>query len=381
MLILIVEYMIYMETFPMLYKDDRVWNIRVEKTVNGGVIHREYGKVDGKMIHTSKEITFGKNQGKKNETTAYEQACKDATSLWTNQQTTLEYTPSQCGGTTRSFNPMLAKTYIENDKMKFPCLVQPKLDGVRLLIFMNDTNEIVMQSRTGKNMDNIHLQHIKKRCQEFFDSVPREFKLICLDGELFSKYMKFEDIVSTSRSNKVLKDEVKERIQYHVYDVICEGSMKYRSDLLIKLMSKIATQGDIKLVRSHVCSSHEEVMQYHSKFINDNYEGIMIRAMDKPYVQKRSDGLQKYKSFMDDEFEIVSVKEGTGNDKGTAIFECLLHNQTTFYVRPIGIKNYRKKLLSEKENLVGKMLTVTFQEYTDRGVPRFPVGKTIRDYE
>lgn len=371
-----------METFPTLYKDDRVWNIRVEQTGNGGVIHREYGKLNGKMIHTTKEITNGKNQGRKNETTAYEQACKDATSMWTKQQTTLEYTPSQDGVTTRtrSFNPMLAKTYSDNGKMKFPCLVQPKLDGVRLLIFMNDANEIVMQSRTGKNMDNIHLQHIKKRCKEFFDTLPSEYKSICLDGELFSKYMKFEDIVSTSRSNKILKDEVKERIQYHVYDVIFEGSTKYRNELLMKLMSK-TTQGDIRIVPTRLCNSHQEVMEYHLKFTNENYEGIMIRAIDKPYVQKRSDGLQKYKSFMDDEFEIINVKEGTGNDKGTAIFECLLRNKDTFSVRPVGDNEYRKYLLSEKKNLIGKMLTVTFQEYTDKGVPRFPVGKTIRDYE
>jgi len=369
------------ETFPTLYKDDRVWNIRVEKTTNGGVIHREYGKMDGKMIHSTKEITIGKNQGKKNETTAYEQTCKDATSMWTKQQNTLEYTPSQGGVTSRSFNPMLAKTYEEHGKMKFPCFVQPKLDGVRLLIFMNDADEIVMQSRTGKNMDNINLQHIKKRCREFFDFIPQEYRSICLDGELYSKYMKFEDIVSTSRSNKVLKDEVKERIQYHVYDMVCEGSTKCRHELLVKLMSKITSQGDIKLVPTHLCDSHQVVMQYHSKFTSDKFEGIMIRSMDKPYVQKRSDGLQKYKSFMDDEFEITNVKEGTGNDKGTAVFECLLPNKETFSVRPIGERGYRKELLINKDNLVGKMLTVTFQEYTDKGVPRFPVGKTIRDYE
>jgi len=31
--------------------------------------------------------------------------------------------------------------------------------------------------------------------------------------------------------------------------------------------------------------------------------------------------------------------------------------------------------------LIGKRLTVTFQEYTEHGIPRFPVGKCIRDYE
>jgi len=50
-------------------------------------------------------------------------------------------------------------------------------------------------------------------------------------------------------------------------------------------------------------------------------------------------------------------------------------------VRPTGPLEWRRHLLQDAKTLIGKKLTVCFQEYTDQGVPRFPVGKCIRDYE
>jgi len=39
------------------------------------------------------------------------------------------------------------------------------------------------------------------------------------------------------------------------------------------------------------------------------------------------------------------------------------------------------KLFEEGNNYIGKQLTVRAQELTNEGIPRFPVGISIRDYE
>ena len=39
----------------------------------------------------------------------------------------------------------------------------------------------------------------------------------------------------------------------------------------------------------------------------------------------------------------------------------------------------KKKLFENGDDYVGKLLTVVYQELTDDGLPRFPVGKAIRD--
>jgi DNA ligase-1 len=64
-----------------------------------------------------------------------------------------------------------------------------------------------------------------------------------------------------------------------------------------------------------------------------------------------------------------------------AVFTCLSKNGTAFDVRPRGSADIRKKWFQDKEKLIGKKLTVRFQNYSAYGIPIFPVGLTIRDYE
>jgi hypothetical protein len=91
--------------------------------------------------------------------------------------------------------------------------------------------------------------------------------------------------------------------------------------------------------------------------------------------------LQKFKQFLDDEFSIVDFLEGTGNDAGTVIWVCTNDNNDTFKVRPRGTREQRREWFSDGNNLIGSTLTVRYFELTDDGIPRFPVGIAIRDYE
>ena len=112
------------------------------------------------------------------------------------------------------------------------------------------------------------------------------------------------------------------------------------------------------------------------------FEGLILRNCNGIYeVNKRSYDLQKYKHFIDEEFDIIDFTEGTGDEKGLIIFICETKSGKTFSVRPKGNHEYRKELFDNGDYLIGKKLTVMFQEYSGEGVPRFPVGITIRDYE
>ena len=118
----------------------------------------------------------------------------------------------------------------------------------------------------------------------------------------------------------------------------------------------------------------------HDKFVQDGYEGIMIRDMGGVYESnKRSKYLQKYKVFMEEEFEITGFHEGTGDEKGAIVWDCKTKDHKIFAVRPRGTFEFRKKLFLEGSTYIGKMLTVIFQEYSSDSIPRFPVGKAIRD--
>jgi len=88
----------------------------------------------------------------------------------------------------------------------------------------------------------------------------------------------------------------------------------------------------------------------------------------------------KYKDFTTEEYKIVDATEATGRDKGTVVWICTNGTQN-FSVRPRGTQEQRTRMLREKDKYLGKMLTVQYQNLTNMGVPRFPVGLVVRDYE
>ena len=85
--------------------------------------------------------------------------------------------------------------------------------------------------------------------------------------------------------------------------------------------------------------------------------------------------------------EIIGFEEGSGNDAGTVIWQCRTAPSADY---PYG-NDFMVDLEAPESNAesgyengtqyIGRMLTVRYQELTDDGIPRFPVGVAIRDYE
>ena len=99
-------------------------------------------------------------------------------------------------------------------------------------------------------------------------------------------------------------------------------------------------------------------------------------------LKYRSKNLQKYKTFYDSEFEIVGFKEGDGTNKGLIIFECKVNDSgLTVDVTPSFPFEVRKEMFKNGKTFIGKFLTVKYQNITDDGNLRFPIGLAIRDYE
>ena len=53
--------------------------------------------------------------------------------------------------------------------------------------------------------------------------------------------------------------------------------------------------------------------------------------------------------------------------------------RSEFDVRPDGCHENRAEMFRKGKDYIGSMLTVTYQELTNDGRPRFPVGKGIRN--
>jgi ATP-dependent DNA ligase len=300
-------------------------------------------------------------------------------------------------GEISAFRPMLAQTFditLYEDKKKkkariflftFPVFVQRKLDGIRCVSHINNKNDIIMSSRNGIEIHNF--VKIKEEISSLYED-GKVGKQLYFDGELFTTKMKFEDINGMVRREK--KDSVLvDAMEYHIYDVYDPDNKKWsfeeRNLFLINIninRKKKNNDNKIQFVTSDTANNMEEITQFQEQYIAEGYEGIMIRERSGAYEEnKRSKYLQKYKLFMEEEFPIVGFRSGDveGNEKDCVIWECNTIEGKQFSVRPRGTVEEKRKLYKDGAEYIGKLLTVIFQEYTKDGIPRFPVGKAIRD--
>lgn len=305
---------------------ERMFEIHVEKLKDGTAnIVKTTGLVYGKKQQSIIHVPLG-----------YKSALKRAQTMWNNQHN-------------KDILPMLAHNY--EDRMRYvnePMYVQPKLDGVRILV--NNKGGI---SRTGKSVPGTESWGKGLEDGEY------------LDGECYVHGMNFETITSLFKTHP-------EQLEFHVFDYYNVN----KPHMTFEERMKYAT------VETRMIHDRADVYKAHESFTSRGYEGVMIRNPRSTYEPgKRSNGLLKLKSFNTEEFTIVGVHEGSGRDVGTPVWECQTESGDVFSVRPEGSIESRRKAFENKNEIIGKKLTVKYQNMTTSGIPRFPVGIAIRDYE
>jgi len=352
----------------------KIWEIAVEEISNTEVIIRITHGFEGcKLTESITKITSGKNIGKKNETTALEQAISQAEAKW-KVKLNSGYT-TNLEEQSKVKLPMLAHDFFGRGKnIIFPAYIQPKLNGVRMLAYKDSTG-VLLYSRNGKVFTT--LEHLIPE----LDSILKVGDY--LDGEIYNPELNLQEIVSLLKNNS--KDNGRELLQYWIYDTINEATYRERFCYLREI--NMSGYNFLKIVETKLVESREKLPDFHRQYVNQGMEGLMVRNAEGKYkCNFRSTDLQKYKEFQTEEFLIVDV---IGGEKGKseedcAIFVCQTKSGNNFNVRPKGSRENRKELLLDKEKLINKYLTVKYFEITpgESGVPFHPVGgECIRDYE
>jgi len=259
--------------------------------------------------------------------------------------------------------------------------MQPKLDGVRCVIQLNDKGEVYAYSRTGKPWLNI--EHILQDLKPSFDLNQD----MILDGELYNHSLRdnFEKIISLVRKQKPTADdraESKQLVQFHCYDY-ANGSENY-STRMNNLVCSDFYSYCVKYVPTYLVNKHEEALDlHHNAFLPDGYEGSILR-LDGPYQCKRSYNLQKFKDFHDAEATIVGYEAGKGKREGTLGKFFMMDNEGVRFGCPPG-KGFTYKDLADIQNnihdYIGETATFTYFERTKAGSYRHPFYKCIRNYE
>ena len=243
-------------------------------------------------------------------------------------------------------------------------LASEKLDGVRA--YWNGEN---LLSRQGKKL-NAPL------------SFTKNFPKFALDGELYAKELKFEEIQATVM-DKLPDEKAWNRLKFHVFDVPeASGGLLTRLEVLAKFLKNEPNQNLI-IIKQIKMRDNAQFLKFTEDIIVKGGEGAVVREPNAPYERKRSKNALKFKKFTDAECEVVSINKGSGKYANLA---------GSLTCRALGGKDGEPKAgtifkigsgLSDEQRTnppkIGSIITYKFQNLTSNGKPRFPIFLRVRE--
>ena len=154
--------------------------------------------------------------------------------------------------------------------------VQPKLDGIRVIADLATGN---LYKRSGVEVKNC--PHINRDMLELGFAIPG-FQFV--DGELYNHQLEFSEINSyVSRTVNILDTEC---IQLHLFDMDGEDSFQNRNWILQKAIKDLRNkifESSIYPVETFNCENMDAVFVKHKTFMENGYEGTMLRLNHLTY--------------------------------------------------------------------------------------------------
>lgn len=352
-------------SLPLLCKRDNrgkelFWQIGAsgsDSNISIGTIFIEHGYIDGETKYESREIS---PVGKKTLLEQTLQECRSRRHLKIQEG----YHPVNSNSEIIHLETMQAHKYTPTTKLKFPVYLQVKEDGIFCKVYKHN-DKVCLVSR--KNNHFYHMNHIREELYNIIgDAV--------LNGELCIPGKGFQDITSVVKSQQ--NTDQKNEVVLKLFDIVAALGYQERYKLLEQYVTK-----SVQIIETTEANNKNDIEAYFQQVTNRGYEGIVIRILGEPYQHGRSKNLLKYKKQIDDEAEIIEVREGSGRDQGCAIFRLRIDDDIEFNVVAPGGLDERRKIYQNREQYIGKKCAYVCQELTKKGVPRFPKCKAIRDYE
>ena len=291
-----------------------------------------------------------------------------------------------------TFSVALAEKFdesvLDNKKIDFErddWYISRKLDGVRCLVFVDESGDIEVRSRAGKQINTLYnLEQMVKKLN--VTSVVFDGEICKVDQEGNEN---FQDIMKElNRKNHQIID-----FRYFVFDLLTldefyEGeSARVLSTRLDQLKSLVKEVEQIEYLPQGLIKSEDHFHMLQSK-VPDSWEGLMLRK-DVPYKGKRSKDIYKVKKFSDAEYQVIDivtgpfryVKEGIEVEEDMLSAVIVEHKGNRVNVGSGFTIDQRKHYYDYPDSIMLKTITVQYFEESqsqngDYSL-RFPVVKHI----
>lgn len=287
-----------------------------------------------------------------------------------------------------NFKPLLAGTVTDLEKLKFPLIASPKLDGIRCVI----VNGKVL----SRNLKPIPNKYIREKLESLHSQEN-------FDGEIIIPNADFNTVQSL-----VMSFEGEPDFKYMVFDIIDNRPYSDRICPCIDNWRKIKEDFLEQLDNVEV-NNLAELIALEDQWVKEGYEGIMLRDPNGRYKFGRStekEGiLLKLKRFFDAECVVIGFEEKMKNNNeqtkdamgysvrssekagmipAETLGALIVSDCDTFNEFRIGSgfnDEQRLDIWNNKENYLKKIVTYKYQEISKYNIPRFPVFKHFRTEE
>jgi DNA ligase-1 len=209
-------------------------------------------------------------------------------------------------------------------KIQYPAPAQLKADGMRANIITRE-GDVTLRGRSGKE---IHLHgnfdfvgnYIANGMQD------GEFVLVEDDGSIMPRE-KGNGILNKAIAGTISKEEAA-RVRFVGWDSItleefdrlekkapagAEGYIR-RWGRFTHLVNTICSP-KFTAIENRIVNSYEEAVAYFKEAVNRGQEGIILKNMDHPYENRRSEHLVKFKVILDCDMEIIGWNYGKDGGK------------------------------------------------------------------
>jgi len=187
-------------------------------------------------------------------------------------------------------DPLKNKKFFQ--KLKYPLLCSPKLDGVKAIVKSG-----VVVSRTLKEIRSYQVQKMFNSYEHY-------------DGELIVGNETDKDVYNRTQSHVMSFDKPHNDLKYRVFDFT---DLKYSNMPFEYRFSLLKEDQNVSIVEHKLISDYDELLDFEEKQLLLGYEGIMLRNPKGIYKHNRAtfndNIIYKLKRFSDDEAVVVELKE------------------------------------------------------------------------
>ena len=194
--------------------------------------------------------------------------------------------------------PLLAAKTTDADlqKLRFPLLLSPKIDGVRALVVGGK-----LLSRSMKLIPNKYTQALFGRPE-----------LEGLDGELVVGNAWDRNLMQQTTSG-VMSHDGRPNVEFYVFDKWNDQRVfRDRINFVHDLTMTFDPQERVSAVAHYDVYSYDDIVFWEQRCLQRGYEGVMLRDPNGRYKQNRStlrEGiLLKVKRFQDSEAEVLDYE-------------------------------------------------------------------------